>query len=644
MEVGFFSFICINSYSSTHVVVRTKLDGDFKPLAAKSLTISVRCYETRVGRINVVQSNILVEYTKVLWSKQDGVEYEPIGNLDLPFRISIPAKVAGFSTAAFVDYRCVWRLEAGTICCSCFFTFVHLIFPPVLNHVPISGIGARQIRHFELPFIRYDVPIYSPITPPTPPLLNLQTNKPRAPRIRYSIHSPQIPIGPHDLVSVSIHLLPVDHGVSIRSTSLIVERRIQLHDQTPCVSGSTPMPQTPITPRSTSSSPKQLPTPCPKSPYSPTAPCQEDPLFDAVSSTPSLSSSTSTTTLGTALSSSLTLASESTPLLHPNSSASTKLVVNPIAGTESSGNLFRDENGVWSRTLTLQWPAVKSHSLWAVGETISSELVTVKYFVRTKVCFSPCWFCPSSDLSAYKFQIIVSFPSGTESIDLAEQELLVISTNEAERQLALANYNELNCASVRNTTRSKSKSPRRTRPNPEEPLPVPPVVVGANSYGKPRSRRPHTSAGPRDKPVNFAGGTYGHSHAQEGGESSTANISGEDIGSSSGHGSKRRSELVTPSTTLRPDSREAAAKQPRLDGWKPHFWPTNRVNNSISPRLKNASSTSTTASSSSNSNSGPEEDGGLREWQEELEKNEKKSRKPSDLLGFFKRKRSEGAL
>jgi hypothetical protein len=366
------------------VVVRTKLDGDFKPLAAKSLTISVKCYETRVGRINVVQSNVLVEYTKVLWSKQDGVEYEPIGNLDLPFRISMPAKVAGFSTAAFVDYRCVWRLEAGTTC-SYFFTVVHLIFPIVLNHVPISGIGARQIRHFELPFIRYDVPIYSPITPPTPPLLNLQTNKPRAPRIRYSIHSPRIPIGPQDLVSVSVHLLPVDHGVSIRSTNVIVERRIQLHDQTPCVSGSSSVPQTPITPRSTSSSPKQLPS----SPYSSSAPFQEDPLFDAVSSTPSLSSSSPTITPGTALSSSLTIASESTPLLHPNSSASVKLVVNPIAGTESSGNLLRDENGVWSRTLTLQWPAVKSHSLWAVGETISSELVTVKYFVRTKVCCFP---------------------------------------------------------------------------------------------------------------------------------------------------------------------------------------------------------------------------------------------------------------
>lgn len=124
-RLAFFPSFSTNGCSSTHVVVRTKLDGDFKPLAAKSLTISVKCYETRVGRINVVQSNVLVEYTKVLWSKQDGVEYEPIGNLDLPFRISMPAKVAGFSTAAFVDYRCVWRLEAGTTSCSYLFTFAH---------------------------------------------------------------------------------------------------------------------------------------------------------------------------------------------------------------------------------------------------------------------------------------------------------------------------------------------------------------------------------------------------------------------------------------------------------------------------------------------------------------------------------------
>jgi hypothetical protein len=78
------------------------------------------------------------------------------------------------------------------------------------------------------------------------------------------------------------------------------------------------------------------------------------------------------------------------------------LVVNPITGTESSGTLYRDENGVWSRTLTLQWPAAKSHSLWAIGETISSDLVSVKYFVRTKVCVFPSRSITLPDPSAIK--------------------------------------------------------------------------------------------------------------------------------------------------------------------------------------------------------------------------------------------------
>jgi hypothetical protein len=287
-----------------------------------------------------------------------------------------------------------WRLVRLVIPTS--FTVAHSVLPIVLNHVPISGVGARQIRHFELPFIRYDVPICAPLTPPSPPLLNLQTNKPRAPRIRYSIDSPQSPIGPLDLVSISVHLLPLDHGVSIRSVSVIVERRIQLHDQ---LSGPTSTPHSPITPRSASSSsscPKQSPTllsSFPKSSHCPSAPFQEDPLLNAESSTLSLSSIHS---------SSLTIASESTPLLHPNFITSTKLVVNPIVGTESSGTLSRDEDGVWSRTLTLQWPTVKSPSLWAIGETISSDLATVKYFIRTKVFFFPSRSIPRL-ISALQF-------------------------------------------------------------------------------------------------------------------------------------------------------------------------------------------------------------------------------------------------
>jgi hypothetical protein len=99
---------------------------------------------------------------------------------------------------------------------------------------------------------------------------------------------------------------------------------------------------------------------------------------------------------------------------------------------------------------------------------------------------------------------------------------------------------------------------------------------------------------------------------------------------------------VIPSTTQRPESRDSPTKQPRIDGWKPNFWPTSRANGSNPPRV--LKSASVTTSSSSNSSSGREEDTGLREWEEEMTKVDKKGRKSSDLLGFFKRKRSEGVL
>lgn len=94
-------------------VVRTQLDSDLKPLQAKSITISIRCYESRLGRVRVLYSNILVDHTQVLWNKPDDRDSAPIGNTEFPFRIAIPANVAGFSTATFVEYRCMWRVEAS---------------------------------------------------------------------------------------------------------------------------------------------------------------------------------------------------------------------------------------------------------------------------------------------------------------------------------------------------------------------------------------------------------------------------------------------------------------------------------------------------------------------------------------------------
>ena len=71
----------------------------------------MRCYEHRIGRVNVTNSKFLVDYTQVLWSKSDDVEYEPIGGLDYPFRITLPANVAGFSTALAYDWL---KAHSGT--------------------------------------------------------------------------------------------------------------------------------------------------------------------------------------------------------------------------------------------------------------------------------------------------------------------------------------------------------------------------------------------------------------------------------------------------------------------------------------------------------------------------------------------------
>ncbi|KAF8968358.1 hypothetical protein BDZ97DRAFT_1916196 [Flammula alnicola] len=660
-------------------VVRTKLDADQKGLLAKSITISVRCYESRIGRVNALQSNILVDYTQVLWSKPDGVDYESISNLEFPFRISIPARVAGFSTAVFVDYRCMWRVEA------------------VLTHTPVMGVGSRQVRHFELPLVRYDLPPLPPSISSPDLWLDQEINKPRAPRIRYTINSPKVPVGPLDLVSIPIHLQPLDPGVSIRSASVIVERRIILHDitqpPTPSASTSSNSSHTPVTLQlnpSSSSLTKPSPSPLlqPSFPnstysYSPTHMYNETETEPA-SSTLSFGSSVPTITPGTIYPSTVSLASETstTPLLPNNSNSpnlssqapAAKVIVNPIAGAESSGSFSRDGRGIWSKTLTLQWPAAKSHSRWAIGESINSELVSVKYIIRVK--------------------IIVTSPSSTETVELADQELLVVSTNEAERQLALAKYNEMQDAMlVDGRTRSKSKSPRRSRPERDaDAVAIPPSPGVTNitnlastsaqspsSYSRSKSstsRRPHTSAGPRDRPVNFAGGAYGRPRGAEGEASQTTSVGGS-IGASSGGGGvgvgsngngKRRSELVV-MRTGRPDTSHSVSSSSKqrernvggagsgaslVSGVKnsTSFWSTVHSNGVVPPpsRVKtlpsgSSTSTSDSVSSTSSSHGGDSEmSDHMREWEEELARIEVKSRRSSDLVGFSgKRKRSAGA-
>lgn len=116
--------------------MRTKLDEDRRPLPAKAISISVRCYEARVSRSRgTVHTALLVDHTDVLWSKPLTAEWGDVADLELPFKITLPKSTAGFSTANFQTYRTFWRVEASECCRSS-----HLSDPPSTSHIPVNLI------------------------------------------------------------------------------------------------------------------------------------------------------------------------------------------------------------------------------------------------------------------------------------------------------------------------------------------------------------------------------------------------------------------------------------------------------------------------------------------------------------------------
>lgn len=113
------------------------------PLRASAVTVSLRCYEARLGRVGVVRTNILFEHTLSLWSatnsNNNNIESVRLPNgspsptssskrsrdqeqmvadlpqLDFPFQITIPPSSAGgCSTCHLQNYRVYWRLESST--------------------------------------------------------------------------------------------------------------------------------------------------------------------------------------------------------------------------------------------------------------------------------------------------------------------------------------------------------------------------------------------------------------------------------------------------------------------------------------------------------------------------------------------------
>ncbi|TCD59757.1 hypothetical protein EIP91_011573, partial [Steccherinum ochraceum] len=458
-------------------IVRTKLEEDGKPVLAKSLSVHVRCYESRVGRTGSHRSHILVDYAKTLWQKSDHEEYGLLGDFDGTFKISLPANVPGYSTANYQEYKFFWRVEA------------------VLEHVHINYVGSRLLRYYDLPLIRYDVPPPPPPNPSptarptsssTPLTLYVPNSKPPTPIISYNLSTPVLPVGPSDLILSSLFLRPLDPSVSIRSASVLVERRIDLYhisntsyfasatdvapaspdeNEDPVHTASSPssssaVATTLLPPRGffgSASSPSSASTTPPPIALSSSMPESSSAAAARARSPYSYSPTHSGSTLGLpGASASSYSVSSSSPLLPPppppplpttpsaalNELPSRSVATTVIHGDSGGTGGFAVDRatGVWSKTVNLTWPKARSQNLWAMGETARTESAEVTFWVKVKV--------------------VVSSPSlGTFSLDLEPRELTVVSTNDSDRRLALAKFAE----QKDERSKSKSKSPRRRR-------------------------------------------------------------------------------------------------------------------------------------------------------------------------------------
>ena len=200
-------------FTYPHLVVKVKNEEELKRIQAKSLTVAVRCYESRLGRVNVTATNVVVDQTLALWEKPPTSASAEIPDGEYPFKLLIPPDTPGLTTTIFQEYRAYWRVEA------------------ILEHLPIFGVGNRLVKHFELPLLRYDTPTYPPPIPLSPPLpIPIQSPKSRLPIYHCTLSTPppSSPTGPGELISAFIRLQPINPSFSIRSATMTIERRLDL--------------------------------------------------------------------------------------------------------------------------------------------------------------------------------------------------------------------------------------------------------------------------------------------------------------------------------------------------------------------------------------------------------------------------------
>ncbi|KAF8744251.1 hypothetical protein RHS02_02061, partial [Rhizoctonia solani] len=403
-------------------IVRIRLEEDGKPATASAVTISLRCYEARHGRVGVLKTNILMEHTQTLWSPT-GAEFGPLGELDLPFRLAIPVNAPGSSNFHLQEYRVYWRLEAA----------IHT------QHIP--GIGNRQVKCFDVNLMRYNKPSTS-----QRPVAHSSLQPPEQ-FVQSEFQFPRRPVAPLDPIPVSVRIQPRP-GVSLQRVTFALERHIDFIESTPA--SSTSQLASPSGTLARSISRESSPAP---EPFSSTVALLPS-LHDQSRSSPSRKRSSS-------------------PISH--SAKSVEAVLNTVEAIDVSKS---DSEKASSRTLSamLQVPLPKSGAHWGTGETMQGSLARVRFFVTAKA------------------QLATG--GNLVMVDLHQEEIVVITVDDAERQRVHSKYSMKRPA----TSPSTENQQGSRRPVPHLPSPPPSpnnLAVPTARFGK-AGKRPHTSSGTRD--------------------------------------------------------------------------------------------------------------------------------------------------
>ncbi|EKM51909.1 uncharacterized protein PHACADRAFT_101605 [Phanerochaete carnosa HHB-10118-sp] len=323
-------------------IVQIRLEAKQKRIPAKLLTVSVRAYESR--RTGNSQTRVLVDYSQTLWSKPSDQPHAELGDFQSPFKITLPKGVVGFSTVNYQDYRTYWRVEA------------------TLEHAVAFKSDIVLSKHFDLLLTRHDIsrPLSPPPLPSGPdidPALPLRTDKPRAPVLHYNISTPVHAVGPTDLLFTSVFIRPVDKSVKLRSASLLVERRLVLHDDRP---------SSPLSANRFRAHISLRPSPAEHG-------SADDVFAFGVVRSPS----------------SPVVATPSNIYPSPPTSREgtgrQKTVTSTVAVGQAAAFSLDRETGVWTKTISLPWPASKGQSRWPIGETVRGALGSVSFWVKVKV-------------------------------------------------------------------------------------------------------------------------------------------------------------------------------------------------------------------------------------------------------------------